>query len=100
MHDPEATRLEAFPTASGGITRLAYAHAKQAGLELEPVLKMAHLTLHEIENPDARLRVRDQIRFLDLVAVALNDDFLGFHLAQPADLCEWDGSIMSWHPRK
>jgi AraC-like DNA-binding protein len=88
VHDPEATRHEALPTASGTITRLAYAHAKEAGVELEPVLKKAHLTLHEIENPDARLRVRDQIRFLNLVAVAVQDDFLGFHLAQPPDLRE------------
>jgi AraC-like DNA-binding protein len=88
VHDPEATRPEALPTASGAITRLAYAHAKEAGVELEPVLKKAHLTLHEIENPDARLRVQDQIRFLNLVAVAVQDDFLGFHLAQPPDLRE------------
>lgn len=88
MHDPEATHRDALPTASGAITRLAYAHAKAAGAVLEPVLKKAHLTLQEIENPEARLRVRDQIRFLDLVAVALQDDFLGFHLAQPADLRE------------
>src|SRR5580704_11101819 len=84
VHDPEATRHHPLPTASGGITRLAYAHAIQAGVELEPVLKKAHLTLPEIENPDARVRVRDQIRFLNLVAVAVQDDFLGFHLAQPA----------------
>ena len=88
MHDAEAALRDALPTASGGITRLAYAHAKEAGLELESVLKKTHLTLHEIENPDARLRVRDQIRFLNLVAVALQDDFLGFHLAQPPDLRE------------
>jgi AraC-like DNA-binding protein len=88
VHDPEATHRDPLPTASGGITRLAYAHAKQAGVELEPVLKKAHLTLAEIENPDARLRVRDQIRFLNLVAAAVQDDFLGFHLAQPPDLRE------------
>jgi AraC-like DNA-binding protein len=88
VHDPEATHSDALPTASGGITRLAYAHAKQSGVELEPILKKAHLALHDIENADARLRVRDQIRFLNLVAVALQDDFLGFHLAQPADLRE------------
>ena len=51
-------------------------------------MKKAHSTFHEIENSDARLSVRDQIRFLNLVAVALNDDFLGFHLAQPPDLRE------------
>ncbi len=86
MHDPEATRRDAIPTASGGITRLAYAHANEAGVDLEQVLKQAHLTLPEIENPDARLRVRDQIRFLNLVAAAVQDDFLGFHLAQPFEL--------------
>ena len=52
------------------------------------MLKKAHLTVAEIENPDARLRVRDQIRFLNLVAAAVQDDFLGFHLAQPFDLRE------------
>ena len=88
MHDFEATHRDPLPTASGGITRLAYAHAKAAGVELEPLLKKAHLSLHEIENPDTRLRVRDQIQFLNLVAVGLQDDFLGFHLAQPADLRE------------
>src|SRR5271156_182743 len=88
LHDPVAPRRDALPTASGGITRLAYAHAKQLGVELEPALKKAHLTLPEIENPDARVRVRDQIRFLNLVAAAVQDDFLGFHLAQPPDLRE------------
>jgi AraC-like DNA-binding protein len=88
VHDPEATHRDPLPTASGGITRLAYVHAKQAGVELEPILKKAHLTLHDIENPDTRLRVRDQIRFLNLVAAAVQDDFLGFHLAEPYDLRE------------
>ena len=88
MHDPEAKRLDALPTASEAITRLAYAHAKEAGVELEPILKRAGLARHQIEAPTARLRVRDQIRFLNLVAIALQDDFLGFHLAQPPDLRE------------
>src|SRR5580698_4779415 len=88
VHDPEATRRDMLPTASGGITRLAYAHAKHAGVELDPILKKAHLTLAEIQNPDARVRVRDQIRFLNLVAATVQDDFLGFHLAQPFDLRE------------
>src|SRR5580704_8852745 len=86
VHDPEATHRDPLPTASGGITRLAYAHAKQAGIELEPVLKKAHLTLAEIENSDTRLRVRDQIRFLNLVAAAVQGVFLGFYLEQPPGL--------------
>ena len=81
-------RVGALPTASGTITRLAYTHAKETGLELEPLLKNAGLTVRQIEDPGVRLRVRDQIRFLDLVAIALKDDFLGFHLAQSPDLRE------------
>jgi AraC-like DNA-binding protein len=84
----EAARADAPPTARGAITRLAYARAKEAGVELGPILKKAGLTLHQIEDPGARLRVRDQIRFLNLVAAAIRDDFLGFHLAQSADLRE------------
>ena len=93
MSDPTArvgavATAGAVPTASGAITRLAYAHAKEAGVELEPLLKKAGLTVRQIEDPGVRLRVRDQIRFLNLVAIALKDDFLGFHLAQSPDLRE------------
>ena len=35
-----------------------------------------------------RLKVRDQINFLNLAADALHDDLLGFHLAQSPDLRE------------
>jgi AraC-like DNA-binding protein len=86
--DHEALRRDPLPTASGAITRLAYAHAKEAGIGLERLLKEAHLTPHEIGDPNARLRVRDQIGFLNLVAAAMQDDFLGFHLAQSPDLRE------------
>jgi AraC-like DNA-binding protein len=78
----------AFPTAGGGITRLAYTKAKDAGVDLVLILKKAGLTLTEIEDAGARLRVRDQISFLNLVADAMEDDFLGFHLAQSSDLRE------------
>jgi AraC-like DNA-binding protein len=74
-----------LPSASGGITRLAYAHAKEAGLQIEPLLRKAGLTELEIDDPGVRLRVRDQISFLNLVADALPDDLLGFHLAQVLD---------------
>jgi hypothetical protein len=51
-------------------------------------LKEAGLRERQIENRDARLDVRHQIRFLNLVANALPDELLGFHLAQPVDLRE------------
>src|SRR5262249_7155597 len=40
----------------------------------------------QIVDPRARLPVKAQIKFLDLAAVALKDDCLGFHLAQKFDL--------------
>jgi AraC-like DNA-binding protein len=83
-----AKRFGALPSAAGGITRLAYARARAAGIELEPLLKKAGLTERQVEDRRARLKVQDQIRFLNLAADALRDDFLGFHLAQDFDLRE------------
>ena len=78
-----------LPSATGHITRLAYAQAKTAGIALEPLLKKASLTRHQIESPQAPIRVSDQITFLNLVAAALKDELLGFHLvAQIRDLRE------------
>jgi AraC-like DNA-binding protein len=88
VDDRLAVHAGAHPTASGALTRLAYAHAKAAGLDVAPLLKRAHLTLAEIEDPTARLRVRNQIGFLNLVADALHDDCLGFRLALKPDLRE------------
>jgi AraC-like DNA-binding protein len=78
----------AIPSATGTIARLAYARAKAAGVALEPLVKGANLTFSQIEDPRARIKVRDQIQFLNLVADALGDEFLGFHLAQVPDLRE------------
>ena len=88
MLDRDATHAGAHPTASGALTRLAYARAKAAGLDAEASLRRARLTLRQIEDPSARLKVRDQINFLNLVASDLHDDFLGFHLALEPDLRE------------
>jgi len=78
-----------FPSATGHIARLAYARAKAAGLAVSPLLKGAHLTMSQIEDPHTRLKVSDQIQFLNLVSQGLADDFLGFHLAQVPDLREF-----------
>jgi len=88
VRDPDAARLGTLPSAAGGITRLAYAQAKAARLDPEPLLKKANLTLHQMEDPGVRLRVRDQITFLNLAANALQDDLFGFHLALTPDLRE------------
>jgi AraC-like DNA-binding protein len=88
MGHSDAKRLGALPNANGTLTRLAYAHAKASGMDPRALLKKANLTLQQINNASAKIRVRDQIRFLNLVAAALQDDHLGFHLAQPLDLRE------------
>jgi len=88
MHSPYVRHLGALPSATGGIARLACAKLKNAKVEPEPLLKKAGLTLSQIDDQNFRLKVRDQIRFLNLAAGALQDNLLGFHLAQSMDLRE------------
>jgi Arabinose-binding domain of AraC transcription regulator, N-term len=76
------------PTATGGIARLANEQAKKAKLNLEALLKDAQLTAEQVADDRVRMPVKSQIRFLNLVADALPDDFLGIHLAQKFDLRE------------
>jgi hypothetical protein len=85
-NSPAVSRADRLPSTAGGMTRLAYARAKAVGIALDPLLKQAGLTHQKIEDPQSVIRVRDQIKFLNLVATALEDDFLGFYLAQTADL--------------
>jgi AraC-like DNA-binding protein len=86
MDDRVPLPLNRLPSAAGILARLAYAQAKAAGVAPEPLLKASNLTVQQMEDPCIRLRVRDQIKFLNLVSAALNDEFLGFHLAQLPDL--------------
>ena len=64
VRDPDTKRLGELPSTTGGITRLAYAQAKEVGLDLNLLLKKAGLTIHQIEDSSVRLKVRDQISFL------------------------------------
>jgi AraC-like DNA-binding protein len=89
VSDVDTKTLGALPTAAGVSARLAYARARRAGIELKPLLKKAGLTDHEVKDRAARLAVQHQIQFLNLVADALQDEFLGFHLAQLPDLREF-----------
>ena len=84
-----AERLGTLPNAAGTITRLAYSQAKASGIATQYLLTKASLTLTQINNTSLRLRVRDQIKFLHLVALALQDEWFGFHLAQRPDLREF-----------
>ena len=88
MKDVDTPRLGRIPTATGTIARLAYARARQSAVPLKPLLMEAGLTEQQIEDHGVRLAVQRQIRFLNVVAHALGDDCLGFHLAQLPDLRE------------
>jgi AraC-like DNA-binding protein len=84
--DGDARQPGRLPTSSGTITRLACERVRASGIALEPLLQQANLTPLQIMDASARIRVRDQIKFLDVAAVALDDDLFGFHLALEPDL--------------
>jgi AraC-like DNA-binding protein len=88
MRKGKTSRLGQVPTANGGISRAAYDLASRAHINLEPFLKTAGLTVRQATSPDARIDVQAQIVFLDLIARALDDEFLGIRLAMPIDLRE------------
>jgi AraC-like DNA-binding protein len=68
--------------AQGGLSRLAIARLKSAGVPVAPLLKHAGLTPELIADPEGRLSVQSQIALLDEAAIALKDDYLGFTLAR------------------
>ena len=86
MSDSRGVQLKRVPTASGGIARAAYVWAVKEHVPVEPLLRRANLSLQQAQNPDARIPVRDQIQFLNLVADELDEDFLGIRLAETIDL--------------
>lgn len=88
MNGVTTKRLGTLPTATGGLARLAYGRALRAGVELKPLLKKAGLTEQQMKDGRIRLAVNHQIQFLNVVANALRDEFLGFRLAQLLDLRE------------
>src|SRR5215813_11033706 len=77
--------LASIPMAGGGLSRLAIARLKSAGVEVAPLLKRAGLTPELIAEPEERLSVRSQIALLDEAAIALKDDCIDFTLARDFD---------------
>jgi hypothetical protein len=86
MRDSNTEPLDKTPKAAGAISRLAYAHAAAKGVSVDYLLRKVGLSPEQIADPDAPVEARRQIKFLNLVAEALNDDLLGFHLSQNFDL--------------
>lgn len=75
-------------SAAGTLSRLACARARAAGIEVAPLMEKAGVTSRQVEDDNVRLAVPGQIKFLQLIADALQDDLLGFHLARDFDLRE------------
>jgi len=67
-------------------TRLAAKRLREAGINLEPLLRNAGLSVGQIDEQEARIGVASQIKFLELAAEALKDQLLGFRLARDGDL--------------
>ena len=86
MRAPRPGRIDSMPSASGGIARLVYAHLRERGIPTTPLLSKAGLSVEQINDGNARVKVRSQIKFLELAADALDDDLLGFRLARDYDL--------------
>jgi AraC-like DNA-binding protein len=78
-------QLAGLPTAQGGLTRLAADCVRKAGIKLEPLSPRVGLTIDQIDDPEHRISVRNQITFLKAAAEALNDNFLGLTLAEAFD---------------
>jgi AraC-like DNA-binding protein len=76
------------PNAAGMLSRLACARAKAAGIDVAPLMMKAGVTSQQIEDDRVWLSVESQIRFVELIADALQDDLLGFHLARDFELRE------------
>ena len=67
-------------------TRLAVKRLREAGINLEPLLKNVGLSVGQIDEQETRIGVGSQIEFLELTAEALKDQLLGFRLARDGDL--------------
>ncbi|QFU17885.1 AraC family transcriptional regulator [Microvirga thermotolerans] len=80
--------LSALPTAVGVLSRLAAERVIQAGLDVDALLGRAGVPISVMNDPNVRVTVRSQIQFLNLVADALQDNLLGFHIALDFDLRE------------
>jgi len=84
----QVTGISKRPSADGLLSRLACARAVSAGIDVAPLMVKAAVTRKQVEDQTVRLAVKGQIQFVELVADALHDDLLGFHLACDYDLRE------------
>jgi len=82
MGRSKAKQLDTAPSDTGIIARLAFALAEEKGADVEALLRKSGLSRKQVHDLNAPLKVRSEIIFLDLVAEAVGDDLIGFHLSQ------------------
>ena len=92
--------LDSIPTAQGGLSRLAIARLKSAGVPVAPLLMRVGLTPEAIADPEERLSVRSQVALLDEAAIALKDDRLGFTWLSISIRANSGCFITLWHLRR
>jgi AraC-like DNA-binding protein len=88
MSQSALKKIAALRRCGGLLSRLAYERGRKEGIDVEVLLRQAHLTPRQIRNEDTQLGVQNQIKFVDLVANATCDPLLGFRLAYSYDLRE------------
>ena len=88
MHDLPLHPIRTRPMAEGTLSRLASARARAAGIDVAPLMAKAGVTRRQVEEENVWLPAEGQIKFVELIADALQDDLLGFHLACDMDLRE------------
>ena len=88
MREFISQRIRTRPSAEGTLSRLACARARAEGLDVAPLMVKAGVTGQQVEEDNIWLPAHGQIKLVELIADALKDDFLGFHIARDMDLRE------------
>ena len=83
-----ARDFSSIPSASGRPARLAYGRLQSAGKDAARIAASSGLTAGDIVDDHQRLDAAGQVKFLELAALELDDDCLGFHLARCFELGE------------
>jgi AraC-like DNA-binding protein len=78
-------QLNRLQTCAGFLSRLAYERGRQKNIEVDTLLKQSGLSVPAIKDENFQLNVRNQIKFVELVANATGDRLFGFHLAHTYD---------------
>lgn len=79
-------RFGTIPTAAGGLARGAYMRAARMRLPIEELVRHSGLTSGQLDDPNRRIPVTQQIDLLNTIAERLPDEWLGFHVAREVDL--------------